>query len=79
MTKNTNKGIEYYMSLPYTIEITPYADGGFFAKVKEFEGCITEADTIEGVYKMIENAKRVWLEAAIEEGIEIPLPKSTTE
>jgi antitoxin HicB len=38
---------------------------------------MTEADTIEEAYEMIEDAKRAWLEAAIEEGIEIPLPETS--
>lgn len=31
------KTVEEYMTLPYTIEITP-DDGSFFVKVKELEG-----------------------------------------
>ena len=77
--KSVRKDVEYYMSLPYTIEVIPYADGGFFARVKELEGCMTEADTLEDVYEMIEDAKRSWLEAAIEDGSEIPLPESMEE
>ncbi len=77
--KSVRKDVGYYMRLPYTIEVVPYADGGFFARVKELEGCMTEADTLEDVYEMIEDAKRSWLEAAIEDGSEIPLPESMEE
>ena len=63
------------MSLPYTVKIIPYEDGGYFAKVEELEGCITEADSWEELRDMIEDAMRCWLEVAIEEGDEIPLPK----
>jgi len=79
MKKTAKENIEYYMSLPYTIEIVPYPDGGFFAKVRELEGCMTEGDTLEEVYEMIEDAKRAWLEVALEEGIDIPLPESMRE
>ena len=79
MMKSVRKDVEYYMRLPYTIEVIPYADGGFFARVKELEGCMTEADTLEDVYEMIEDAKRSCLEAAIEDGSEIPLPESMEE
>ena len=68
--------IEYYMSLPYTVEIIPDPEGGYVAKVLELKGCITQADTWEELECMIEDAKRVWLETALEEGVEIPLPKT---
>jgi antitoxin HicB len=71
--------VEYYMSLPYKIEIIPYSDGGYFARVKELTGCMTEADTLEELFEMIEDAKRSWLEVAIEDGIEIPLPEVMEE
>lgn len=70
------KDIKYYMGLPYTVEITKYPDDGYFAKVKELDGCMTEADTIEDTYHMIEEAKQLWLEAALESGMDIPLPET---
>ena len=79
MKNIVNKEIEYYISLPYTIEIVPYKDGGFFAKIKELEGCMTEGDTLEEVLELLEDAKRAWLEAALEDGLEIPLPESMRE
>ncbi len=75
MMKTVDK-IEYYMSLPYTVEIIPDPEGGYVAKVLELKGCITQADTWEELEYMIEDAKRVWLETALEEGVEIPLPKT---
>jgi len=71
--------LKYYMNLPYTVEIVPYQDGGFFAKIKELEGCMTEGETLEETLEMLEDAKRAWLEAALEDGLEIPLPESMRE
>ena len=68
------KSVEYYMSLPYTKEIIKYPDGGFFVKVKELPGCMTEADTKEEAFEMIEDAMRAWIEVGLESGDEIPLP-----
>ncbi|NPA39482.1 MAG: type II toxin-antitoxin system HicB family antitoxin [Thermodesulfobacteria bacterium] len=79
MKKIAEKSLEYYAKLPYTIEIIPYPDGGYFGRIKELEGCITEGDTIEEVLRMLEDAKLSWLETAIEEGIEIPLPEVIEE
>ena len=79
MKNIVKKDIEYYMKLPYTIEIIPYKDGGYFARIKELEGCMTEGDTLEEVLELLEDAKRAWLETALEDGIEIPLPESMRE
>ncbi|MCR5782353.1 MAG: toxin-antitoxin system HicB family antitoxin [Clostridia bacterium] len=69
------KTIEYYMSLPYRLEIIPdVEEGGFGARYPELPGCITCAETLEGVIANAEDAKRVWLEAALEDGVEIAEP-----
>jgi antitoxin HicB len=77
--QEVEKLVKYYMELPYTIQLVPYKDGGFFVCVKELEGCMTEADTIEEAYEMIKDAMVAWLEAAIEEGQKIPLPEGLEE
>jgi len=73
------KTVDYYMNLPYTIEIIKNNDGSYFCKIKELKGCMTEADTLEEVVKMIEEAKSLWFAAAIEDKVDIPLPESVDE
>ena len=69
------KSLNYYLNLPYTVSIQSYPDGGYFAEVKELPGCMTEADTKEELWEMIEEAKKIWIETALEEGMEIPEPE----
>jgi antitoxin HicB len=70
-----NKTLDYYLSLPYTIEIIPNTeDGGYVARVKELRGCMTQAETWEELQAMIEEAKEGWLEVALESGHPIPDP-----
>lgn len=69
-----NKDLDYYMKLPYTIEIKPSPEGGFSARILELSGCITQADTIDEVYMMLEDAKKCWIEDALENGEEVPEP-----
>lgn len=69
----TNKTLEDYMNLPYTIEIIP-DEGAWFVQVKELEGCMTEVDEWEDIYSAIEDAKRLWLSLALERGRSIPEP-----
>ena len=72
------KTIDDYLSLPYSIEVRQlYAEDGsisYFAKVIELPGCMTEADSKEELWEMIDDAKRMWLEVALEDGIPIPEP-----
>lgn len=71
-----NKTIDDYLRLPYTIEIYPdEEDGGFVASVRELPGCFTQADTWAELQPMIEEAKRAWLEVALEFGDPIPEPQ----
>ncbi len=69
------KDIHYYLSLPYTIEVVPDdGDGLWFAKVKELKGCMTQAESWEEIYPMIREAMELWLEVALDRGLEIPEP-----
>lgn len=66
------KTIKYYMSLPYKLEIIPDLDeGGYVASYPELPGCITVGETVESVAENATDAKKLWLEAALEDGIKI--------
>ncbi len=69
------KDLGYYVSLPYRVEIYPEEEGGgYTAIIPDLPGCMTCADTLDALWKMIEDAKSSWLEAALEEGDYIPEP-----
>lgn len=71
----TTKTLDFYLSLPYTIEIIPdREDGGYVARVRELRGCLTQADSWDELLVMIEEAKTGWLEVALERGHPIPEP-----
>jgi antitoxin HicB len=74
-----NKDIEYYMNLPYTIELIPEPEGGWFVAVKELPGCMSEGDTLEDAVEMIRDAMRGWLEISLEDGTPIPKPRIEEE
>ena len=70
------KTIDYYLSLPYRLEIVPdTVEGGYGARYPELPGCITCADSLEEVVMNAEDAKRAWLEAALNDKVEIPEPE----
>lgn len=69
------KTLEYYMSLPYRLEIIPdTCEGGFSARYPDLPGCITCADSLEKAVSNAMDAKKAWLEAALEGGTEISEP-----
>ena len=69
------KSLEYYMDLPYRVEIIEdKADGGFALHHPELPGCITCAATVEEGLKLLEDAKRSWISACLEDGISVPEP-----
>ena len=74
------KTLEYYLALPYKLEIVPDAEeGGYVASYPELRGCLTCGDTIETVAANAEDCKREWLMAAMEEGLDIPEPSDAAD
>lgn len=70
------KTLDYYLSLPYRMEIIPdMEEGGYTANFPELPGCLTCAETIEKLVENASDAKKVWLTAALEDGIEIAEPQ----
>ena len=70
-----SKDLNYYMSLPYRVEVVEdKEEGGYALHCPELSGCMTCADTIEQGFRMIEDAKREWFMACLEDGITIPEP-----
>jgi len=70
-----NRSIDYYLPLPYRVEIFPEEDGhGYTATIPDLPGCMTSADTLDGLWQMLEEAKRAWIEVAIQEGQDVPEP-----
>ncbi|MDZ4764003.1 MAG: type II toxin-antitoxin system HicB family antitoxin [Chloroflexota bacterium] len=62
--------------MPYTLEIIPDPDdGGWVILVKELQGCMTQADHWEDILPLIEDAKRRWLETALDHNDPIPEPE----
>ena len=69
------KTLEYYLNLPYKVEVIPdRIEGGFGARIPELPGCITYGDTMEIAIKKAEEAKIEWIQSALENGIRIPEP-----
>lgn len=70
------KSIEEYMKLPYRVELIPDSEeGGYVISIPELPGCISTGETMEGAMANIEDAKREWINAAMEDEMDIPEPE----
>ena len=65
-----------YLKLPYTITLRADDDGGWVARIQELPGCTADGDTQAEALAELEQAKREWIQAALEDEVPIPQPES---
>ena len=74
------KTLNEYLKMPYRMELVEDPDeGGFVVSYPDLPGCITCGETVERAIANEKKKKKAWLEAALEEGIEIHEPDSLEE
>lgn len=72
-----NHSLEYYMSLPYRMEIYPDTEeGGYAVSYPDLPGCLTCAETLETALANAEDAKRAWIHAMIQDRRPVPEPET---
>jgi antitoxin HicB len=74
--KTEQKSIKYYFGLKYPVTLHPAPEGGYAVEIEDLPGCISQGETVEEAMKMIEEARRLWLESAYEDGLDIPVPRN---
>ena len=72
--------LDEYLELPYTIELVRDEDDegnvGYVAEVDELPGAISQGATPEEAIRNVFNAMEGWISIALEDGREIPEPRS---
>lgn len=71
--------IEGYLRSEYLIEVVRDKDGSYITRIPDLPGCIAEGRTSAEAIKNIGEAKKEWLELALEEEAEIPVPSEELE
>lgn len=71
--------LDQYLHLEYPFNVIADPDGGYVVEYPDLKGCLTQADTLAEVAPMAEEARALWIEAAYEYGIDIPLPSYPEE
>jgi RNA polymerase sigma-B factor len=67
----------HYLALPYTVAVQSDREGdgsGWRATVEELPGCAAQGRTPDEAVKLLHGAMESWLDAALAQGREIPLP-----
>ena len=71
------KTLNDYMKISYRMEIVEdKEEGGYVVSFPELPGCITCGESLESAVANANDAKREWINAALEDGVEIPEPDS---
>jgi antitoxin HicB len=78
-TKKERKPLKYYYGLKYPVILHPAPEGGYAVEIEELPGCFSQGETVEEAMKMIEEARRLWIESVYEDGNDIPLPRDEDE
>lgn len=66
------KTLSDYMEMSYHMEIVEdKGEGGFVVSYPDLPGCITCGETVESAVANALDAKKAWIEVALEESIQI--------
>jgi predicted RNase H-like HicB family nuclease len=79
MNDTGNRNLAYYLNLKYPVQIVECDEGGYFVKIPDLPGCLSDGETVKEALKNIKEAKELWLETAFEDKVEIPLPADERE
>ncbi|MHB8629951.1 MAG: toxin-antitoxin system HicB family antitoxin [Aggregatilineales bacterium] len=68
------KTLDEYIKQPYTRIFIPNEDGSYSAEIFEFPGCFADGQTPDEAMQNLEEAAKSWIEACLEQGLDIPEP-----
>ncbi|MDD2234890.1 MAG: toxin-antitoxin system HicB family antitoxin [Desulfitobacteriaceae bacterium] len=73
------KDLDYYAGLDYEIKLRKLTEdegGGWLAEIPTLPGCMTDGETVEEALESLNDAKKSWIETALELGRIIPEPST---
>ncbi|MFW6174339.1 MAG: type II toxin-antitoxin system HicA family toxin [Chloroflexota bacterium] len=78
-TNGARKPLEHYLGLAYPFNVYADPEGGYVAEFPDLPGCVTQADTLQELIEMAEDARVGWIETVYEDGQDIPEPSYPEE
>ncbi len=74
MKSESKRELSRFLKLKYPVELAEQEGGWYFARIPDLPGCMSEGKTPDEAVKNVEAARALWLEDALDSGVEIPLP-----
>jgi len=68
--------VKDYLKLKYPLRIIEDEGRGWFVEIPDLPGCMTVVEEFKDAYEAIEECKEAWIEFALEDGQDIPLPST---
>jgi predicted RNase H-like HicB family nuclease len=68
--------VKDYLKLKYPLRIIEDEGRGWFVEIPDLPGCMTVVEKFEDAHEAIEECKEAWIEFALEDGQDIPLPST---
>jgi len=73
------KDLQYYMKLKYPFTLEQDDDGSYFIQFPDLPGCMSCGSTIEEAIEMGNDARKCWIESALQDNAFIPEPKAVDD
>jgi predicted RNase H-like HicB family nuclease len=74
MSATTQRSLEDHLALQYSFNVIADSDGGYVIAFPDLPGCMTPVESLDEIPAMAEEARRLWIETAHEQGHDIPPP-----
>ena len=74
--------VKDYMKLPYTRlvqEVNDESGHYFYGRILELDGCQSTGNTLEELYKGLNEAMEGYIEVKLENGLQLPVPETTED
>ena len=71
--------LDYYLGLQYPFRVEKDPEGGYVVLFPDLPGCLTQAESLDELASMAEEARALWIETEYEAGEDIPLPSHPPE
>ena len=68
------KGLDYYMDLPYNIDVISHDESGYTVGIRELPWITATNESMDIALELLDCNKDSWLEEAIKSGVPIPEP-----
>ena len=77
MKAAVRKQIDEILAAPYARVLRRAEEGGYWAEVLEFPGCVSQGETAEETMANLEEAMDLWAGSILEDGGTVPAPLET--